>query len=151
MLIVITLSSILVLTALAFLARRYAIPWLCPLCAGVAGTWIWLLGIHFAGFAVDLLMPAILLGGSVVGLAAQVEKVMPYRNETYRLVWKTLFVTVGFAAAWFVTTQAWSGIAVSLVMLGVITLPPWVGLSAQGTTGHSGRIERLKEQMKSCC
>lgn len=151
MLIAITLSSIVCLTALAFLVRKTVTPWLCPLCTGVAGTWLWLLGAHFAGFAVDLRIPAILLGGSVVGLASQTDKILLERSETYRLVWKTLFVTGGFATVWFVTTLNWSGVAIGLSALGLITLLPWAGKSAQGQTGPSQRIERLKEQMKSCC
>ncbi len=151
MLIAITLSSILILTALAFLARKVAVPWLCPLCIGVAGTWLWLLGAHFAGFALDPRILAILLGGSVVGLASQGEKVNSHRSETFRLVWKTLFVTIGFATAWFVTAQAWSGVAAGLVTLGMMTLLPWVGRSAPAPTDRSGQVERLKEQMKSCC
>lgn len=151
MLIAITISFILILTALAFLVRKSAASWLCPLCAGVAGTWLGLLGAHLAGFTVDLRLPAILLGGSVVGLAAQGEKILANRSETYQLVWKTLFVTIGFATAWFVINLAWSAVAIGLVALGVITLLPWVGMSAQGTTGRPGHVERLKEQMKSCC
>lgn len=151
MLIAIANSSILILTALAYLVRKSAAPWLCPLCAGVAGTWMWLLGAYFAGFAVDLRIPAILLGGSVVGLAGQWEKMLANKSGTYLLVGKTLFVMAGFATVWFVTTQTWSAVAIGLVALGVITLLPWVGMSVQGTTGRPGRVERLKEQMKSCC
>jgi hypothetical protein len=146
--IAITLLSILLLTAFALLVRKVALPWLCPLCAGVAGTWLWLLGAHFAGFEVDLRLPAILLGGSVVGLAAQAEKLLAGRGEGYLLVWKTLFVSVGFATAWFITTLVWGGVAVGLATLGVITVLPGLTVSAPG---GAGRIERLKEQMKNCC
>ncbi len=151
MLLAITLFSILALTALAFLVRKVAALWLCPLCAGVAGTWLWLLGAHLAGFELDLRIPAILLGGSVVGLATQGEKLLAGRSETYHLIWKTLFVTVGFATAWFIITLAWGGIAIGLVTLGVLTAVPKVGAPSQEQTGHPERIGWLKEQMKNCC
>ncbi len=151
MLIAISLGSILILTALAFLLRKAVAPWLCPLCAAVAGTWSWLLGAHFAGLAVDLRLPAILLGGSVVGLATLGEKALAGRSEAYRLVWKMMLVTVGFATAWFITTLAWSGIAIGLVTLGAIMATPWLSNAPQGHAGGLERIQRLKEQMKNCC
>jgi hypothetical protein len=151
MLIAITISFILILTALAFLVRKSVAPWLCPLCAGVAGTWLGLLGAHLAGFTVDLRLPAILLGGSVVGLAAQGEKILANRSETYQLVWKTLFVTIGFATAWFVINLAWIEVALGLAVLGVLIFLPWVDFSSPKIKAPSGRAQRLKEQMKSCC
>ncbi len=151
MLLAITLSSILALTALAFLVRKVAAPWLCPLCAGVAGTWIGLLGAHLAGYGVDLRIPAILLGGSVVGLALQGDKILVGKGETFRLLWKTLFVVTGFATAWFIITLAWSGIAIGLVILGVLTAVPKLGASSQEQAGNPERIGRLEEQMKNCC
>lgn len=151
MLIAITIASILILTALAFLVRKSAAPWLCPLCAGVAGTWLGLLGAYFGGFTVDLRIPAILLGGSVVGLAAQGEKILANRNETYRLVWKTLFVTVGFATAWFVINSAWIEVVLGLAILGFLTFLPWVGFPSTVHDATSGQVEQLRKQMKSCC
>ena len=151
MLIAITLSSIVGMTLLAFLVRRMAAPWLCPLCTGVAGTWLWLLGAHLVGFDVDMRVPAILLGGSVVGLASLMEKLLPDRGETYLLVWKTMFVTGGFATAWFVAILNWGGAAVGLAVLAAITFLPWAGKSPQNQSGPSQRVERLKEQMKGCC
>lgn len=151
MLIAIALISILLLTALAFLIRKAAAPWLCPLCAGVAGTWLWLLGAHLSGFAVDLRLPAILLGGSVVGLATQSEKLLASHSETYRLIWKTLFVTVGFATAWFIITLIWSGTAIGLTALGVMTVLPWLKAPSREHSGGLERIQRLKEQLNGCC
>ena len=151
MLIAITLFSILLLAVLAFLIRKAGAPWLCPLCAGVTGTWLWLLAAHLAGFEVDLRLPAILLGGSVVGLATQSERLLADQSETYRLIWKTLFVTVGFATAWFITTLAWGGIAIGLAALGVMTVLPWFKNSSREHSGGLERLQRLKEQLKSCC
>lgn len=146
--IAITALSILLLTALGLIARKAALPWLCPLCAGVAGTWLWLLGAHLTGSAVDLRLPAILLGGSVVGLAGQAERWLAGRSEAYLLVWKTLFVTAGFATAWFITMLSWSGMAAGLGAMGALAAVPALKTAAPGAPG---RIERLKEQMKGCC
>lgn len=154
MLIAITLASILILTALAWLLRRWFAGWLCPLCAGVAGTWMALLGAHSLGYPVELHLPAILLGGSVVGLASQGDQWLPERGETFRLAWKTLFVAAGFASAWYVTVPDLTGLLVSLAALGAIALLPWAAKPARsqrGQRGASERVQQLKAQMKNCC
>ena len=114
---------------------------------GVAG----LLAAHPAGFTVDLRLPAILLGGSVVGLDTQSERLLAGQSEAYLLIWKTLFVTVGFATAWFIITLAWGGIALGLTALGVMTVLPRFKNSSRQHSNGLERLQRLKEQLKGCC
>ena len=70
MTIALAVLSILVVTFLAnlFNAMRIVRP-ICPICAGVALTWIWLILAYFTGYNFDPMVIAMLMGGSVVGLA----------------------------------------------------------------------------------
>lgn len=144
-----TIASILLLTALAWLARRAAWPRLCPLCAGVAGTWAWLLAAHATGAEVDLRLPALLLGGSVVGLAGQAETLKGRAGETRRLAWKTGVAAAGFATAYWLLVPAWAGFAVGLVLLAGLLLAPW--LTAPAGNGTAKRRKKLLAQLKDCC
>jgi len=101
--IVIALGSIVAITALAaFVNTMKVFPVnVCPICTGVALTWFWILG----GMYLDTLEPgrwslvaAIAMGGSVVGIAYQLERRLP-RAGSRGLFWKSLFIPAGFAAA----------------------------------------------------
>ena len=150
-LLAIALASILVLTALAWLVRRALWPALCPLCAGVAGTWLWLLAAHWAGVALDLRLPAVLLGGSVVGLAGAGEKALAGRSAGAVLVWKTAFVTVGLATAYLLLSASWAGAAMGGVLLAALMILPLLGGPAQAGAELPERERHLLSQLKNCC
>lgn len=146
-----TIASIIVLTGLAWLLRRAALPRLCPLCAGVAATWMGLLALSWTGTELDPRLPALLLGGSVVGLAAVGEKVVAGWAPGAVLAWKTGFVALGFAAAYALLLQAWVfaglGVAVLAFLLG---LPLLVNSSASAVP-RTGERARLVAALKNCC
>jgi hypothetical protein len=147
----ITLASILALTLLAWLVRAALWPALCPLCAGVAGTWMALLAAHWAGVALDLRLPAVLLGGSVVGLAGAGEKALAGRSAGAVLAWKTAFVTTGLATAYLLLAAAWAGAAGGGVLLvALMALPRLVGPPRAGTDLPAGE-RNLLAQLKNCC
>jgi len=113
--ILITTVSILAITGLAWLARKVLPFPVCPICVGVAGTWLWMLAAQLAGFALDPWMLAILLGGSVVGTAYQLEKHLPQGRSP--LLWKTLFLPMGFMAAYGLALPNWSLLATAVTAL----------------------------------
>jgi hypothetical protein len=146
-----TLASIAVLTALAWRVRRTALPRLCPLCAGVAGTWLALLAAHWAGVALDLRLPALLLGGSVVGLAGLGEAALAGRTPDAVLAWKAGFVLTGFATAYALLLAAWPGVAAGGVLLAALLGLPWL-LPARGAAeSPTQRQSGLLAQLKNCC
>lgn len=146
-----TLASILLFTALAWLVRWALWPRLCPLCAGVAGTWLALLAAHAAGWALDLRLPALLLGGSVVGLAGLGEKALAGRSRATVLAWKTVFVLSGFATAYGLLLAAWPGVAAGgAVMAGLLALP-WLRASAVTSGPSTQRREEVMAQLRNCC
>lgn len=145
--ILITTFSILAITGLAWLARKILPFPICPICIGIAATWIWMLAGRLAGLEFDTSMLAILLGGSVVGMGDQLEK---YLSEgRLPLLWKTLFMPLGFVAAYGLVAALWNvlgmAIAALLILIAVFFMP------RSQPEKESATVEKLKEDMKKCC
>src|SRR3990172_7504118 len=139
--------SIFALAGLAWLAGKALRFPLCPICFGVAGTWLWMLGARFAGFPVDATMLAVLLGASVVGIAAQLETRLPRGRSP--LLWKTLALPVGFVAAYGLVAERWTVAAAAgpaLVLLAALFLLP-----RRLAAADEAAVEKLEQQMKKCC
>lgn len=145
--ILITAISILVLTGLAWIAGKSLRFPVCPICVGVAGTWIWMLAARFAGLAIDATMLAILIGGSVVGVAYQLEKRLPQGRS--QLLWKTLFFPTGFAAAYGIAIAHWT-LAVTATVA-VLLLAAMFFLSHRLSRTNDEAVGKLEKQMKECC
>lgn len=160
MLISLTLISIFSISALVHLVQKKLPFSVCPVCAGVAGTWLWLVALNFFGYIHDLVVPAILMGGSVVGIAYQIEKKIA--GENFSLFYKTLFMGGGFLAAWSLLNEQWGifliASAVSLQIALVVTrfAPKKNAVQRNG----SGEIEKLShgmsrqelvKKMNDCC
>src|SRR3972149_448926 len=138
--------SIFALAGLAWLAGKALRFPLCPICFGVAGTWLWMLGARFAGFPVDATMLAVLLGASVVGIAAQLQTRLP--PGCAPLLGKTLTLPVGFIAAYGLVAERWivAAVAVSaLVLLAALFLLPR-RLAGSDEAG----VRTLEHEMKRC-
>ena len=145
--IAITTISILAITGSVWLLNRVLPFKICPICAGVSVTWVWMLAAKFLGYEIDMIIPAMLMGGSIVGIAYQIEKRLPpYRSS---LLWKTLFVSVGFIAVYGVLTRSWS---ISLASFIFLLLTTYIFLSSfVAQSGQNEMIEKLEEKMKDCC
>jgi len=142
-----TTLSILAISGLAWAARKWLRVPVCPICLGVGGTWLWMLIGRSLGYAVDAAMLSILLGGSVVGVAYQVERRLPQGRSP--LLWKTLFVPAGFVAVYALAASQWSLLAamgVVLVLLTAVFLVPPAASEKQSET-----VEELKKKMQQCC
>lgn len=145
--VLITIVSILGIAAVAWGAGRILRLPLCPICSGVAGTWLWMVLARHFGFAVDAVMLPTLLGGSVVGIAYQLEKRLAGGRSA--LLWKTLFIPAGFAAAYALAMAQWVLLAIALVALLLLTacfLWPQAG-----ATASSSAVQDLETKMKNCC
>lgn len=145
------LTSIGVITALAWLVRRAVLPRLCPLCTGVAGTWIALLAAYGAGVELDLRLPALLLGGSVAGLAGLGEAALAGRPQGPVLAWKTAFVTAGFAAAYALLLAAWPGVVAGAAALAALLAVPWLAARRSSVGAVGDDRASLLAQLKDCC
>ena len=93
--IIIAIISILFLTLAAWAFRQMTSFKICPFCAGVLGTWIWMLTAYYLGYRIDIAIPAMLMGGSVIGISYALEK---YRKQS--LFSRTIFIVAGFEAVY---------------------------------------------------
>ncbi|MBI1985009.1 MAG: hypothetical protein HYS60_02805 [Candidatus Wildermuthbacteria bacterium] len=145
--IVIASSSILGITLLVWMIGKVLPFQICPICAGVSGTWAWMLLLSFLGYEIDLMIPAILLGGSVVGIAYQLEKKLSASKSP--LLWKVLFIPTGFIGAYSLISQWWAVFFAALALLGMVSA---VFLIAPRTSAaKSAKVQELEKKMKNCC
>lgn len=74
---IIATISILIITFAVWLANRKLSVKICPICAGVLLTWLWMLfGMGYGLLSIEKyqLITAILMGGSVVGITNKLEE-----------------------------------------------------------------------------
>ena len=120
MLIALTVVSILAISASAWFINRILPFTVCPICAGVFLTWTGLVGAHLMGYQISLVVPALLMGGSVVGVAYQLEKRFRNQSAGRILLFKVFFIPAGFVVAYAMLEQSWvvflSGVAFLFVV-----------------------------------
>ncbi|MDP2664392.1 MAG: hypothetical protein Q8O97_00255, partial [bacterium] len=85
-------------------------------------------------------------GGSVVGIAYQLEKRLPAGRSP--LLWKALFVPAGFVVAYSLVSFQW---AILAGFLGIAFVLVWVFFKSPGKERLSVQVEELKKKMKNCC
>ena len=142
-----TIASILAIAGLAWAAGRMLRLPLCPICSGVAGTWLWMVVARHFGFAVDAVMLSTLIGGSVVGIAYQLEKRLAGVRSA--LAWKTLFIPAGFAAAYGLAVAHWVLLTTALVVL--LPLAAYFLWPRGSSKTSSTAVQELESKMKNCC
>lgn len=162
-----TTISIFVITGLVWLFNRVLPFKICPICAGVSGTWLWILAGIYLGL-LDArswsLVATIGMGGSVVGIAYQIEKRLPSHRSP--LLWKTLFIPTGFIAAYSVISLAvspsnpswWTAFIMTTTILIILVLrfsgQPQHSADQLNKTARperNRRVEELEKKMKNCC
>jgi hypothetical protein len=151
MVIGITIISIFAITGVILLINRIMPYRICPICAGVFGTWLWILAGMYFGVLQDeswRIVAAIAMGGSVVGVAYKMEKYLSLRCSP--LLWKMLFIPTGFVAVYSVLLWWWLGFAISASLLAIWLLSCRRG-SRRNAVQDSAQIEILKKKMKNCC
>lgn len=137
----------LMIAGVVWSANKFLPFQICPTCAGVAGTWLWILGGVFAGtlnFDSWKLIVAIMMGGSVVGATYQGEY---YRIRGSTLAWKMIMVPVGFIWVYSVVTAQFVVAAIAIVTLAAASI--WFLLPRKQKSSAATRL--LEEKMKSCC
>lgn len=150
----IAIVSIFVLTALMLLSNKILPFTVCPICAGVSGTWIWILFGLYAGLLETegwRMIAGMAMGGSVAGIAYQLEKRLPQGSSL--LLWKALFIPVGFVAVYgliFFRLPVFAGAIVFLLLLTARFFKKlyWPA----GSRKDGGKTaEELEKKMENCC
>ncbi|KKQ07331.1 MAG: hypothetical protein A3A96_03940 [Candidatus Zambryskibacteria bacterium RIFCSPLOWO2_01_FULL_39_39] len=132
--IIITIISILGLSLLVSRVNRFLPFRICPICAGVSLTWIWLVTGYFLGYQIDLLIPALFMGGSVVGISQQLDKKL-----------KIIFISLGFIVAYSILSENWVTL---LVFLAIILLILFLFNNKNKKLNSN---KELEEKIKNCC
>lgn len=145
--IIITTISILVITGAVWFANKKLPIKVCPICAGVSGTWLWMFVIFWAGYQIDMHILFMLLGGSVVGVAYQAEKYLP--EGGLLLLWKTLFIPMGFMAAYSLVLFRWLYFSLAVAALVILVAVFFVLPRKKIKTSES--IKKLEKDMEKCC
>lgn len=153
MTIFIAIISILIITALIWILNKFLPLKVCPICAGVFGTWLWMLiGVLLNQLPItNYQLPiAILMGGSVVGVAYQIEKRLPLNRSL--ILWKTLFIPTGFTAVYSVLASWWFIFVILVVSLIILTLIFVKQTRNAAISEERNRtVEKLKNEMENCC
>lgn len=142
----IALVSIAVLAAVGWVIRTVSRLPVCPVCVGVAGTWGWMFVAHAAGYAVDMTVVALLMGGTPVGIAYVLEKKLPEGRLT--AWWKLLAIPAGIALMYGLLSVRilWiSGGAAAWLVIAAAFFR-----TASGG-GGGDRVRRFEKGLDHCC
>lgn len=145
--ITVVVISILALAGLVWLIRKFFKLKICPICAGVFLTWLWLLiGLKLGWLDTSRyqLVAAILMGGTVVGLMTKLE---PLMNTGAVLFWKTIFVSLGFLVVYGLIISNWLLFAVSA---GLAVIATFI-FKARKNQIQPKEANELEKKMKNCC
>ena len=150
--IIIIVTSIILIALVAYAANRilsFKTFKICPLCAGVSGTWLWMLAVSALGYwplEEYQLMLAAMMGGSVVGIAYQIEKRMP---ESFGMFHKLTQVVLGFIGVYFLVQLRWLEAAIFIILAAVPAVIAW--LNREKPHRDDSEVAELEKQMNKCC
>lgn len=142
---IIVIISILGIAGLAAIGKRFLPVTICPPCAGVAGTWLWMLGARATGYAIDPILLALLVGGSIVGISYQLAKRLP--NPSASPLFRTLFTAAGLIAGYGIIIQRWEHFAIGTGLL-IVNL---AGFFHRASTESNATTTRLEKELDNCC
>lgn len=125
---------------------------ICPICVTVNSLWLVLSGGVAWGLlpsAIFILPIALLMGGTVVGIAYLGEKRYSWA-AVHPQLWKIVEITGGMLLAYFFVSRLTKTVVViEFLVLLIIAYFLFVKPSSVKTIG--GNIRKLEEQMKQCC
>lgn len=148
--ILIIVFLILAFTGIIFILNKIFKTKICPICGGVSLTWILLILAKYSGYEIDILVPAILMGGTVVGVAYSSEKFL--LNGAYSLLWKTLFIPAGFLAVYSFFSMPMRFFLVSLFPVLIIVLFFFVPNIIYSKEKEISKDKKnIQEKLKNCC
>jgi|SRR3989344_5060378 len=143
----ITIASIGVLALCAWLANKTFKTNICPICAGTALTWIWMLAARSVGYDTNPVIIGILMGGSVVGIAYMLERHIAH--STSAMIWKLVFIPAGFATVYGIIASQWPLFWFSAFILAIAGV--FARKQRRVTMRDDKKIQELKQKMRRCC
>ena len=131
---------------------------ICPACVGVSSAWL----ILTAGVLTEMLSSnswqmiiAILMGGSVVGIAFQGEKSIKWAEKN-PMWWKLIVVLPGFLAVYgAIKYMSWGTLAGAIVVLGAVMYVFFVRKGKvspqQVHRNDDPSVKKLEKDLEKCC
>lgn len=150
---------IMVITGLVWALNKLLPFKLCPVCAGVSGTWTILTVAMLSGilFPTSYSLPtAILMGGTVVGIAYQGEKSLTWVRR-YPVAWKLAVMVVGFPLVYgAVQYMSWITFGIELVALTGVMYLFFIRRGISGTVhpahpGEAQDVKKIEKGLEQCC
>ena len=118
---------------------------ICWVCVTISGLWLVMSALvawHLVPFEVLQLPIALLMGGSVVGIA--------YQRHSLR--WKITTIAIGMPAAFVLITNLTKiTILIELIVLLIIAYKLFVHKDNSDSSDSKEHVHELEEKMKQCC
>ena len=157
MAIIFVTGSILIFIGLTELINRFSIYHLCSLCVGVSATWFLITaGILSNLFLLNdyILLLAILMGGTVVGIAYQGGQRFHWADKNI-FYFRVTVILLGFILTyWAIRHINWITFVVEIFLAALIFYTYFIAPVRKHSllnANQSERIKALKEKMKNCC
>ena len=123
---------------------------ICAICAAVSSTWLALLALYYAGYRIDPLMPAILMGQSVTGLMYMYERRVKKTKFRWPLAFRIFFPLGGTLLVYAAVSRrvaAESYGTAAVVAAAIVVLAIGVFVFGKFNKQVMGVIKKLEE----CC
>lgn len=148
MIIAATISVLFISGGVYLVRKKWPIFRICPVCAGVSLTWGWMLLAYYLGYSMNLTILGILMGGSVVGVAYQLEKRLPSERG---VIWKIIFVPAGLVMAHGLIELSWLYLILSSAVIGITLYIFFFTSGRRLTNRKDGSTSDIEDKMKNCC
>lgn len=149
----IALGSITILYFLAAILKKTTesiikIP-VCSICIAVSATWLGLLIAHLLGYAADITVIAILMGGSVVGIMYKLEKIFEKNRLSNFWIVRLAVILFGCTAVFMLI----AGKMQYLLMTGILAalFAASCAFFVKKENGEEKPKDGFLEKMKNCC
>ena len=144
---------VLVITLIAVALNKLLPFKICPICAGISGSWLILTaGILLARWSGGYMLPiAMLMGGTVVGIAFQGEAKFNWAKKGIYM-WKAPVIILGMPVAyWLFQNMSLTTLAVEILILSVLIYFFFIRSSHAGKNIDGHHVVELEDKMKNCC
>lgn len=150
----ITAIFLVVLITVIFMTLNKSLPFkICPICAGVSGSWLILTaGIVLGRWSGDYKLPiAMLMGGTVVGIAFQGEAKFDWAKKSIYM-WKAPVIILGMLLAyWLFNNMSPVTMVAEILFLSSLVYYLFIKSSRSSRHGDDQHVTELEKKMEKCC
>ncbi|RJP44139.1 hypothetical protein C4587_02290 [Candidatus Parcubacteria bacterium] len=155
----IAITLIIGITALAWILARLGRIDVCPVCAGVSGAWLLMtIGVLLGYVSLpEVILPlAILMGGTVVGIAYMGGERMPVLARWGMWKWKVPVIVFGFAGVyWLLGNISWEGVIAEVLVLAAVAYAFFFrkerSREEKSPIAANQNVDKLMKDMDQCC